>query len=182
MDLQAEAAGALPGEVPCAVVAPEDATHWMVIKHTGENEGVGVIPWSALAKDRYRRSNPALQAVELVDKHGYLTTEMKAELPNIARALVVTLADAVVGYTVATGPHVDVLMIDELFHRQGLGTLLLARIEERLFREHTALELENFHDNDQANAFYRKHGWQITGAHRDEQYGVEMVTLRKEAS
>lgn len=84
MDLQAEAAGALPGEVPCAVVAPEDATHWMVIKHTGENEGVGVIPWSTLAKDRYRKSNPALQAVELVDKHGYLTKEMKAELPNIA--------------------------------------------------------------------------------------------------
>ena len=83
-DLQAEAVGALPGEVPCAVVAPEDATHWMVIKHTGENEGVGVIPWSTLAKDRYRSSNPALQAVELVDKHGYLTKQMKAELPNIA--------------------------------------------------------------------------------------------------
>ena len=66
------------------MVAPEDATHWMIIKHTGENEGVGVIPWSTLAKDRYRRSNPALQAVELVDKHGYLTKEMKAELPNIA--------------------------------------------------------------------------------------------------
>ncbi len=84
MDLQAQAAGVLPGEVPCAVVEPEDATHWMVIKHTGENEGVGVIPWSTLAKDRYRKSNPALQAVELVEKHGYLTKEMKADLPNIA--------------------------------------------------------------------------------------------------
>ena len=100
---------------------------------------------------------------------------------NIERALVVTLGDEVVGYAVGTGHHIDQLLIDERYHRQGLGTILLARLEEHLFSEHDVLELESFRDNAQANAFYRKHGWHVTGAHRDEEYGVEMVTLRKEA-
>ena len=61
-----------------------------------------------------------------------------------------------------------------------MGTLLLARLEEYLFRRHDALELESFRDNDQANAFYGKHGWQVTGAYHDEENGVDMVTMRKE--
>ena len=100
---------------------------------------------------------------------------------SIDRALVVTIEDEVAGYAVGTGHHIDQLMIDERFHRQGLGTLLLARLEEHLDNEHDALELVSFRDNDQANAFYRKHGWQVTGAYRDEENGVEMVTMRKEA-
>jgi GNAT superfamily N-acetyltransferase len=66
----------------------------------------------------------------------------------------VTLEDAVAGHAVGTGPRIDQLMIDERFHRRGLGTLLLARLEERLFREHPALELESFRGDDRANAFY----------------------------
>ena len=99
---------------------------------------------------------------------------------NIGRALVVTLEGEVAGFGVGTGHHVDQLMIDERFHRQGLGTLLLARLEEHLFAQHDALELESFRDNDQANAFYRRHGWQVTGAYRDEESGVDMITMRKE--
>ena len=98
---------------------------------------------------------------------------------TIERALVVTFEDEVAGYAVGTGHHIDQLVIDERFHRQGLGTLLLARLEEHLFRQHDVLELESFRDNDQANAFYRKHGWQVTGAYRDED-GVDMLTMRKE--
>ena len=71
------------------------------------------------------------------------------------------------------------LVIDERFHRQGLGSILLARLEEHLFMEHDALELESFRENDRANAFYRTHGWRVTRTYRDEEYGAEMVTLRK---
>ena len=99
---------------------------------------------------------------------------------TIGRALVVTVEDEVAGYAVGTGHHVDLLMIDERFHRQGLGTLLLARLEEHLFRQHDALQLESFRDNDQANAFYRKHSWQVTGGYRDDESGVDMVIMRKE--
>ncbi len=99
---------------------------------------------------------------------------------TIGRALVVTFQGEVAGFAVGTGHHVDLLMIDERLHRRGLGTLLLARLEEHLFRQHDALELESFRDNDQANAFYRKHGWHVTGVYQDEENGVDMVTMRKE--
>ena len=63
-----------------------------------------------------------------------------------------------------------------------MGTLLLTRLEEQLFGEHDTLELESFRDNDHANSFYRKHGWKATGAYREEQYGVDMVVMQKQAS
>ena len=53
---------------------------------------------------------------------------------TIDRALLVTFEDTVAGYAVGTGPHIDELMIDERFHRKGLGTLLLARLEELLLK------------------------------------------------
>lgn len=73
-------------------------------------------------------------------------------------------------------------MIGTLFalHRQGLGSLLLAHLEKEMFKNHDALMLESFRDNDQANAFYRRRGWREAGAYRDEDYGVEMIRLRKE--
>ena len=101
---------------------------------------------------------------------------------TIDRALVVTIDGEVAGCAVGAGHHIDQLLIDERWHRQGLGTLLLARLEENLFKEHDALELDSCRDNDQANAFYRKHGWRETGAYRDEEHGAEMVTLRKGAT
>ena len=100
---------------------------------------------------------------------------------NVAIAVVVTLDDELAGYAVSTGDHVDELIIDVAFHRRGLGSMLLAHLERELFKGHDALMLESFRDNDQANAFYDKHGWQVTGAYRDQDYGVDMIRLRKEA-
>ena len=100
---------------------------------------------------------------------------------TIERGVVVTLGSDVAGYAVGNGNHIDQLVIDERFHRRGLGSILLAHLETQLFEEHDALQLESFRDNDQANAFYRQNGWQRTGEYRDRDYGVEMVVLRKEA-
>lgn len=83
-DLQEQAQDSLPQEIMCAVVSPEDAEHWRMLKHTGENEGAGVVPWTTVAKDRFRGGSPALQALDAVEKHGYITEQMKAEHPNIA--------------------------------------------------------------------------------------------------
>ena len=63
---------------------------------------------------------------------------------SIGRTLVVTLDGEVAGCAVGTGHHVDQLMVDERFHRRGLGSLLLARLEEHLFKESETLELESF--------------------------------------
>ncbi len=100
---------------------------------------------------------------------------------NASRAQVVTLDDAVVGYVVATDNHIDQLMIDVRFHRQGLGSQLLLHLESELFKDHHALFLETPRDNQQAIAFYRNHSWAVVGAYRDEAHGVDMIKLRKDA-
>ncbi len=82
-DLQEQTQDSLPQEIMCAVVSPEDAEHWMMLKHTGENEGAGVVPWTTVSRDRFRGGSPALQALATVEKHGYITEQMKAEHPNI---------------------------------------------------------------------------------------------------
>ena len=100
---------------------------------------------------------------------------------TIEQGVVVTLGSEIAGYAVGSGNHVDELVIDERFHRRGLGSLLLAHLEAQLFGEHDTLELESFRDNDTANAFYRRNGWQTTREYRDQEHGVEMVVLRKKA-
>ncbi len=83
-ELQVEANGTIPLEIYCAVVETEDASLWKVLKHTGENDGTGVVPWNTTARARHRKASPEIHAVEMVEKEGYLTPEMKAALPDIS--------------------------------------------------------------------------------------------------
>ena len=77
---------------------------------------------------------------------------------NIGRCSVVLLEGEVVGYAVCQDNAIDLVMIDQAAHRQGLGTALLARCEREAvahgFRrfEATALAenaamLEVFHES-----------------------------------
>src|SRR5712692_10326216 len=44
----------IPTEVNCAVVeSREEAAHWLLIRHTGENEGAGTVRWSTAAQQRF---------------------------------------------------------------------------------------------------------------------------------
>ncbi len=83
-NLQGQAQGALPDTINCAVVPEDEATHWMRLEHTGENEGVGVIAWNTRAKHRFHDSSPALQAIDLVEKSPFLEAEIRSNLENIA--------------------------------------------------------------------------------------------------
>lgn len=74
----------LPTEINCVVLAREDANYWIQLKHTGENEGVGVVPWDGQAKHRFRGNSPALQAMDLVNQSDYLNDETRKKLPKIA--------------------------------------------------------------------------------------------------
>ncbi len=66
----------------------------------------------------------------------------------------------VVGLCVTKGPLVELLMVTPAHQRRGIGRVLLADAEARLFAEHTVIRLESFADNSAANAFYRSQGWQ----------------------
>lgn len=76
--------GELATQINCVVLSREDANYWIQLKHTGENEGVGVVPWDGQARHRFRGNSPALQAVELVDKSNYINDETRKKLPKIA--------------------------------------------------------------------------------------------------
>lgn len=52
-------------------------TPWILLRHTGENEGRGVVSWSGLAASRFRGSEPALQALDFVKNKGNLTVAEK---------------------------------------------------------------------------------------------------------
>ncbi|MGE5619071.1 MAG: hypothetical protein ACM3US_07410 [Sphingomonadaceae bacterium] len=75
--------GEVPSTIACALVPEEDAKHWIRLKHTGQNDGVGVVPWNGAARHRFRGNSVALQAIELVDKHKLLDEETRAKLPKI---------------------------------------------------------------------------------------------------
>lgn len=60
--------------VKCALFASaKDADHWVELRHTGENSGVGLVQWGSEEKDRFtgRRAqrSPAGQVIDFVRKH-----------------------------------------------------------------------------------------------------------------
>ena len=57
--------------------ARSDGATWIKQRHTGENEGRGIVDWGGVASARFRGNDPALQALDLVLQHGSLTDEEK---------------------------------------------------------------------------------------------------------
>jgi hypothetical protein len=67
--------------IPCYEVADRDeAATWIYRRHTGEDQGRGVVAWSGLARARYRGRDIALQALEFVMKYGNLSDEQKTAI------------------------------------------------------------------------------------------------------
>ncbi|WP_210769311.1 GNAT family N-acetyltransferase [Occultella kanbiaonis] len=78
------------------------------------------------------------------------------------QVLCLEAAGTIVGLAVVEGPTVDLLMVDVRRHREGLGTALLARVEELLFVQYESVRLETFVGNTAALAFYEACGWSVT--------------------
>lgn len=56
--------------VPCAIVTSrEEGKHWQELRHTGEREGRGVVPWDTAASTRFhgRRGSQADRALAVLD-------------------------------------------------------------------------------------------------------------------
>ena len=70
-----------PSSVPaldCYVIpSREDGAMWINQRHTGENDGRGIVDWSGVASARFRGSDPALQALDFVTSRGSLTATEK---------------------------------------------------------------------------------------------------------
>jgi putative acetyltransferase len=76
------------------------------------------------------------------------------------RMMVAADGERALGFTLVTEGHIDMLFVDPLMARSGIGTALLEDAER-----HGAASLECFRDNAAARAFYERHGWQVAEAY-----------------
>lgn len=64
--------------VDCFEVADRaEGNEWIRQRHTGADEGRGIVSWSAIAGSRFRGRDPALQALDFVMEHGDLSEDQK---------------------------------------------------------------------------------------------------------
>lgn len=79
--------------IPCVLFDSEDqAQHWILLRHTGQNEGVGLVGWQTPEQDRYKarhtgKRTPAGQVLDFVEKHGTLSVEAIASPQKIITTL-----------------------------------------------------------------------------------------------
>ena len=80
--------------VLCSVVDNRQAAnHWIEIRHTGENEGSGIVRWGGEETARFRQrsgqAEPHLQILDFLENRGYLTEEARKAVPitNLKRLL-----------------------------------------------------------------------------------------------
>ncbi|MBE3100077.1 MAG: hypothetical protein IMZ44_23395 [Planctomycetes bacterium] len=81
-----EFAGKPVQELQCVVFRKRDlANHWIELRHTGENEGVGIVAWDAAAVARFAKGQSwiALQVLDFVKEKGNLDATAKEQLQHI---------------------------------------------------------------------------------------------------
>ncbi len=72
--------------VQCLVVKNRnEARHWIELRHTGENEGAGIVRWGSDEASRFRartgNKEIHLQALDFLEKTGHLTPETRRSVP-----------------------------------------------------------------------------------------------------
>ncbi|WP_423855878.1 ParB/Srx family N-terminal domain-containing protein [Acidithiobacillus sulfuriphilus] len=69
--------------MPCVLFdSREEANHWIELRHTGENDGAGIVPWDGQATARFRGNNSSFQVLEFVRAKGALATNVDAQMEN----------------------------------------------------------------------------------------------------
>lgn len=74
--------------VACVMFESErDLEHWVTLRHTGQNEGIGLVPWGAEEQDRFTTRHgyrsPMGQIIDFVEKYGNLSEEAKRSNKSI---------------------------------------------------------------------------------------------------
>ncbi len=83
-NLHRDYASVLPSEVTCSVLSRDDARHWILQKHTGENEGKGIVMWDGRARQRFRGTSPASQVIDLVEQSDLIDQATRGKLEKVA--------------------------------------------------------------------------------------------------
>jgi hypothetical protein len=75
--------------MPCAIFADRDsASRWIQLRHTGENQGVGVVSWGAKEQERFRAGlgthSAPLKVIDFMRERGGLSPSVRAKLKNVS--------------------------------------------------------------------------------------------------
>lgn len=101
------------------VASREDGAMWINQRHTGENEGRGIVDWSGVARARFRGNDPALQALDFVTARGSLSPDEKHEIETrfpittLDRLLSTPAVRAAIGLEIMSGKLVTGLPFAE---------------------------------------------------------------------
>jgi hypothetical protein len=123
LSLRFDLAGVSP--VDCFIVANrEEAAKWIQQRHTGANEGKGIVNWSGVATARFRGNSAALQAFDLVMEEGGFSAAKREEIeskfpittlerllstPDVRRLIGVQLSKGTLSTDLSTSDLVKVL-------------------------------------------------------------------------
>lgn len=72
--------------VQCLVMKDRhDAEHWITLRHTGENEGAGIVGWGSDEASRFRArggsKDLSTQALDYLERHNALAAEDRSKVP-----------------------------------------------------------------------------------------------------
>ena len=98
---------------------------------------------------------------------------------SIDQTSVLVVEGKVVGYSVSEENLISQMMIDVDYHQRGYGSALLEHVEKALFVTYEELTLESFEMNDNANKFYRKHGWIEDKRFVNPDDNIDMIAFKK---
>jgi hypothetical protein len=94
----------------CLVVKDrEEARHWIELRHTGENEGAGIVPWGSDEAARFKARTAGLgvhtQVLDLLEQRNDLTPEARRNVPvtSLRRLLQTPAVRARLGIEVREG-------------------------------------------------------------------------------
>lgn len=110
-----------PSELDCFdIEAREDAAMWINQRHTGENEGRGIVDWNGVASARFRGGDPALQALDFVMTRGGLTEDEKLKIAKrfpittLDRLLSTPAVRSIIGVEIKAGKLLSGLPFSEI--------------------------------------------------------------------
>lgn len=93
----------------------------------------------------------------------------------LARLRVAELDGVIVGFSMVTDGHLDMLFIAPTAQRCGVGQALLADAEAR-----GTVSLESFRDNNRARRFYDRFGWRLAAEYARDFAGAARHFVRYE--
>ncbi len=163
-------------EIPCVVFQEEkEALRWIKLKHTGENEGIGIVTWDAQQKARFEerfegKSRYSLQVIEFLKKNDKFDEEIKNQLSKVPiSSLQRLLSDPdvrdVVGIDIEDGKIISRFPPDEIVKPLSKIIRDLLRddfsVKEIYYKDDRANYIETFKDTELPNKTFKINIWEI---------------------